>query len=530
MIKFLQLPTCSLAEFVSSSATSFDVSGFLYNDGVTAVDPADIGDVCYATLEPKTVREELISFTIDSVTSEGVATITAVRGLSQKSPYGTGGASFDHQNGSDFVISNNPGLFNHLAAKDNEETITEQWSFPDPTVDGAPVTKSYYEDTLDSGLVHTTGDESIAGEKTFTGAVNVEDAVEDTEPLTKGQSDTIEATNVKLTGDQTIAGEKTFSTSPKVPDATAADEPYTKGQHDADAEAASAVASPTVRGSAKLDTAADNVLDPEVLTATADRVAALEGGGDFGDPDADNKFVTEDFLDTRIAKRTVYDLADSPATWTKPDGLKFIKVEIWGGGGNGAGGSVPSRNSGGGGGGYNVSYFNESELGATETITVGGAATNSTFGSLLTGYRGGNGKTSGSNSTYGGGGGGQLGEGTNGGTTNYCPGGSPGYPSSGYGSRANPTLPYLPVMNGTFGGGGGASDSGNPGGNSIYGGGGGGGEVASGGVSAYGGNGGAGNGAGAGFPGSVPGGGGGAGSSSGGAGGAGRVIVTEYYS
>jgi len=57
MIKYLQLPTCKLAEFASDIATSFTVSGFLYNDGITPVDPADIGDICYGTLEPKTARE-----------------------------------------------------------------------------------------------------------------------------------------------------------------------------------------------------------------------------------------------------------------------------------------------------------------------------------------------------------------------------------------------------------------------------------------------------------------------------------------
>ena len=150
-IKFIQLPTCRLAEFVSSSATSFDVSGFLYNDGTTAVDPADIGDICYATLEPKTVREELISFTIDSVTSEGVATLTVTRGLSQKSPYGTGGESFDHQNGSDFVISNNPGLLNHFTAKDNTETVTAQWAFPEPTGNSSPATKAYADALVING-------------------------------------------------------------------------------------------------------------------------------------------------------------------------------------------------------------------------------------------------------------------------------------------------------------------------------------------------------------------------------------------
>ena len=156
MIKYLQLPTCKLAEFSAAGDTSFTVSGFLLNDGITPVASADIGDICYATLEPKTVREELISFTIVSVTSAGVATVTAVRGLLQKSPYTTGGATFDHQNGSDFVISNNPGLFNQLTAKDNLEVITAQWSFPSPTANASPVTKAYADALVINGGAEAT--------------------------------------------------------------------------------------------------------------------------------------------------------------------------------------------------------------------------------------------------------------------------------------------------------------------------------------------------------------------------------------
>jgi hypothetical protein len=162
-IKFIQLQACPLVAFLNSTGTSFDVAGFLYNDGITKVAPADIGDICYATFEPRTEREELISFTIDSVTDAGVATITAVRGLSQKSPYGTGGASFDHQAGSNLVISNNPGLFNKLAAKANDEVITGAWEYPEPTKDASPVTVEYFE----AEAVMLDGDQTIAGEKTF---------------------------------------------------------------------------------------------------------------------------------------------------------------------------------------------------------------------------------------------------------------------------------------------------------------------------------------------------------------------------
>lgn len=260
---------------------------------------------------------------------------------------------------------------------------------------------------------------------------------------------------------------------------------------------------------------------------TFNEKAAMAGGGAFGTPSTSNKFITETFLSGRTT-RYQYDVAGSPFTWTKQAGLKYIQVELWGGGGNGSGGGTSTRTSSGGGGGYTKKIILAASLGATETVTVGGASANSTFGALATGYRGGDGIKLGSSTAYGGGGGGPLSAGTDDVGGDFNAGGSPGFPTSGYGTSNANILPAPPMRNGIEGGGGGTNSS-NSGGNSLYGGGGGGGFTGAGGVSVYGGNGGAGNNSGPGVAGSVPGGGGGAGSTTGGAGGAGRVIVTEYY-
>ena len=324
-IKYIQLPTCKLAEFVGSAVTSFDVSGFLYNDGTTPVDPADIGDICYATLEPRTAREELISFTIDSVTAGGVATVTVTRGLSQKSPYGTGGASFDHQNGSDFVISNNPGLFNKLAAKANDEAITGSWSFPTPAAANNPVTKTYYDTTG----VKLTGAQTVAGVKTFSSSPKIPDSTAVDEPVTRGELDGEE---VKLTGDQTIAGVKTFSSAPLVPTSTASGEAVNKGQMEAyiAANSGDIKATDSVFGTSKLDTPADDIANPKVLTATADRVAALLGGGDFGTPDVDNKFLTEDYFASSLGfgdgSDGVLDISSGTTTLTSDKQYTSVSV------------------------------------------------------------------------------------------------------------------------------------------------------------------------------------------------------------
>jgi hypothetical protein len=91
-------------------------------------------------------------------------------------------------------------------------------------------------------------------------------------------------------------------------------------------------------------------------------------------------FVTPAKLATRISTFTTpvvrtYLTAASPATWTKPAGLKYVIVEVQAGGGNG------EETAGGGSGGYAKKLISNSSLGSTETITIGAAEGNSSFGS-----------------------------------------------------------------------------------------------------------------------------------------------------
>lgn len=71
-----------------------------------------------------------------------------------------------------------------------------------------------------------------------------------------------------------------------------------------------------------------------------------------------------------------YDVADSPATWTKPDYLDHIVVEVIGGGGGGGGTFATgtgeqAAGGGGGGGGYSRKVFLAADLPASCTATVG---------------------------------------------------------------------------------------------------------------------------------------------------------------
>lgn len=98
------------------------------------------------------------------------------------------------------------------------------------------------------------------------------------------------------------------------------------------------------------------------------------------------------------------------ATWTKPDGLAYVVVEVIGAGGGGStrgsSGKTTYGGAGGGGGGYSRKRILASALGATESVTVGIGGTASKTGSTNT--DGGTGGTSsfGSHCSANGGGGG----------------------------------------------------------------------------------------------------------------------------
>ena len=259
---------------------------------------------------------------------------------------------------------------------------------------------------------------------------------------------------------------------------------------------------------------------PESLTT--DEKAALAGGGAFGTPDADNKLITEAYVGSRFSDVVTF---AASGTWTKDTGLKRIRVQAWGGGGSG-GARDTDHGGGGGGGGYSDHWFEASELGATETVTIGAGGAgasggfnvggNTTFGTLLTAWGGGGGLgRSSSSESNGGGGGGADRAGNN---ANTSTGGTSGIFASDGGNAENAEDAFYGAGGGSYSFDGGAS---------IYGGGGGGASDGGvGGTSVHGGAGGDED-----EDGSVPGGGGGGSSTAtAGNGGNGQVIVTEYYS
>lgn len=296
--RFLQAQEGTVVTGIGTSETEIVISGLktISGDNITQDMIGGPSDYVAMTLSPKTSREEQVLAQVVSEDGDNV-TFNIIRAVNPVYPYEAGGGIAQPHNVLDtVVISNNPALFNKLAAKDNDETVTGDWDF-----DG--------DNTF-------SGDNTFQGETTFTDVVDttntvlkVADAVDTDEPYTKGQADSIFETksdatskdgqNVKLTGNQTIAGVKTFSSSPVVPTGSSATNAVNKAQMESyiAANSGDVKASTTAFGTVKLDVAADDVAEPKAYSATTNRVNALAGGGIFGTPSGSNKFVTEDKLE-----------------------------------------------------------------------------------------------------------------------------------------------------------------------------------------------------------------------------------------
>jgi len=125
----------------------------------------------------------------------------------------------------------------------------------------------------------------------------------------------------------------------------------------------------------------------KVPGATAGNIATLDASGN---PQDSGSSLTD--LQPNGELRSIQVFTAS-GTWTKPAGLKRVKVTVVGGGGGGASAALNYMGSSGGGGGTAIKVIDAASLGATETVTVGAGG--------LGGNAGGNNGSAGGTSSFG---------------------------------------------------------------------------------------------------------------------------------
>lgn len=117
---------------ISSTASSFTLTSLTLPQNGYAIQDSDMSDTFYITFEPGSrSRQEFVSCTTIGANTGGNVTISGcTRGLSPLTPY-TASTSlrFAHSGGTSVIFSNAPQFYNQYTAKDNDETITGQWTF-----------------------------------------------------------------------------------------------------------------------------------------------------------------------------------------------------------------------------------------------------------------------------------------------------------------------------------------------------------------------------------------------------------------
>ena len=171
-LKVAGLGTYTLAGSISSTQTSITLSSFTVPITGTDVTMASMGtSIAYGTISPGTANSEFISFTGITQNSDGTATLTGVtRGLDKQSPYTTS-SSFKrpHSGQAQFILSDSPNLWDSLAIKQNDETITGKYTFPNdantpvigasyvaPTTQTQVASKGYVDSVAIAGAPNAT--------------------------------------------------------------------------------------------------------------------------------------------------------------------------------------------------------------------------------------------------------------------------------------------------------------------------------------------------------------------------------------
>lgn len=349
---------------------------------------AALGDYLVITVNPGGSNEEKIAVSGLSCSGTTATWTIANRGLSFATATSTVTANKkQHAIGETVIISDDDHfLSTQYPDKDSDETITGYWTIPTPLSNNNPATKAYVDSLVNGGTVSnaqivvagTAGETVAAGDVLVQYASDGEWYLADTdEPSflvnglmgiaqgagTNGNSITNGVLLGGLDSNQSglTAGTKYFVS------ATAGD-------------LQTATSSRSV-GEARTTTSlyVDFYLTNPYLaqSGTWTGTNTFSGTNTFATTSFSGNVSLSGSATSTIASSTIQKFTASTTpttTWTKPANLKYALVKVVGGGGGGGGNTTSGFGSAGGGaGGYCEEIIPAHALGATETVTVGGA-------------------------------------------------------------------------------------------------------------------------------------------------------------
>lgn len=404
-LKFIQAQTFSLqASGASIGDTSIIVQSFKQIDGTTNITTSDLGDKCYATLEPNNgTQEEAIQFTSVTQNANGTATLGGVSSLGFVSPYTvTSGLVKSHAGGVTLILSNDAAFYGNI--------------------------KTYIDTVVASGAA--LADASTAG----ISKLSVTPATA-SNPVAVGDNDPRLASS---TQSQYLAS--IVPTAIPYAVATGTANAYTVTLSSAVSSLASGTHINFLVPATNATAATLNINSLGAKTIKKNISTSLASADILIGQVVSVVFDGTNFQLLSPSGRTDTQKFTSSGTWTMPSAAKSIQVTTIGAGGIGGAGAGSRGGGGGGGGAINRRVFDASLITSPVTITTG-ATGNSSFGTYLVSIAGGAGTAGGAGGLSGAfpeggagtasaaaGGGGSIGGGGGGGTSGVGGVGSPGNP------------------------------------------------------------------------------------------------------